>query len=85
MVAEVKRLRESGLSWKKLEDFGMEYKYIALFLQKKINYEEMVGKLQKEIEHFSKRQMTWFKKDERICWIESYQQAEKLIKRFLSK
>lgn len=85
MIAEVKQLRKTGLSWKKLEDFGLEYKYIALFLQKKLNHEEMLEKLKKEIEHFSKKQNTWFKKDRRIRWIKNYQQAEKLIKIFLSK
>ncbi len=40
MVEEVKKLRKSGLSWKRLEEFGLEYKYIAQYLQKKINYEE---------------------------------------------
>lgn len=34
---------------------------------------------------FAKRQMTWFKRDERICWVSSYREAKKLIKEFLTK
>jgi len=83
MVAEVKKLRKSGLSWKRLEEFGLEYKYIAQYLQKKITYDEMVEKIQKESEHFAKRQMTWFKRDKRIHWIKNSGQAEKLAKKFL--
>ncbi len=83
MVEEVKKLRKSGLSWKRLEEFGLEYKYIAQYLQKKINYEEMKEKIQKESEHFVKKQITWFKRDERIKWIKNYNQAEKLIQKFL--
>lgn len=94
MIAEVKKLRKSGLSWKRLEEFGLEYKYIAQYFQKKINYEEMVEKIQKESEKFAKRQMTWFKKDpapeqaryragKRINWIKNYKEAEKLVKNFL--
>ncbi len=91
MVAEVKNL---NLSWKRLEEFGLEYRNIALYLQKKITYQKMVDNIQKESEQFSKRQMTWFsarggsaiggKKDNRIKWITNYKQAEKLIKNFLN-
>jgi len=82
MIAEVQKLKRSGVSWKRLEEFGLEYKYIALYLQKKLSYQEMVEKLQKEIEHYAKRQMTWFKRDKRIKWIENYTEAEKDVKKF---
>ncbi len=83
MIAEVKKLHASGISWKRLEEFGLEYRYIALFLQNKINKEEMIEKLQKEIEHYAKRQMVWFKKDKRIHWIKNLTQAERLTQKFL--
>ncbi len=83
MLAEVKKLKKSGLSWKRLEEFGLEYRYVAQYLQNKINYQDMVEKLQKEIEHYAKRQMTWFKKDKRIHWIKNSRQAEILVRKFL--
>ena len=83
MVAEVNNLRKSCLSWKRLEEFGLEYRYIAQYLQKKINYEEMIEKIQKESEHFAKRQMTWFKREKRIKWVKTSQEAEKLVKKEL--
>ena len=83
MIAEVKKLRKSGVSWKRLEEFGLEYKYIALYLQNKITKKEMIDRIQKESEHFAKRQMTWFKKDNRIKWIKNYKEAENLLKKFL--
>ena len=87
MINEIKRLRKNNVSWKRLENFGLEYRWIARYLQNKINYQEMVEKLQKDSEHFAKRQMTWFKKDKRIKWIpltqDSYKWSEKLIKEFL--
>ena len=79
MIAEVKKLRESGVSWRRLEEFGLEYRWLARFLQKKINYQEMIERLQKDTEHFAKRQMTWFKRDKRINWIETQKEAEKLV------
>ena len=83
MIAEIKKLKKSGLSWKRLEEFGLEYKYIALYLQNKITKKEMIDRIQKESEHFAKRQMTWFKRDNRIHWIKTHPQAEKLSKKFL--
>jgi len=84
MITEVKKIRKSGISWKKLEEFGLEYRYIAQYLQNKLSYDETVQRLQKEIEHFAKRQITWFKRDKRIHWVKNYLEAEKLVKKFLS-
>jgi len=83
MIAEVKKLKKSGLSWKRLEDFGLEYRWIARHLQNKIDYQKMIDNLQKDIEHFARRQMTWFKRDKRIKWIKNYKNAEKLTRDFL--
>ena len=83
MIAEVKKLKKSSLSWQRLESFGLEYKYVAEELQKKISYNEMKEKLQKAIERFAKRQMTWFKRDKRIHWIKKQPEAAKLVKKFL--
>jgi len=84
MVKEVINLKKSGLSWKRLEDFGLEYRYVAYYLQNKLSYNEMTAKLQKEIEHYAKRQMTWFNRNKKIRWIANSKQAVKLTKDFLS-
>lgn len=83
LINEVKKLRASGLSWKRLEEFGLEYRFVAQYLQNKIAYQEMIDKIQKESERFVKRQMTWFKRDKRIHWIKNYKEVEKLIKKFI--
>jgi tRNA dimethylallyltransferase len=85
MIDEVKKLIESGITFEKLEFFGLEYKFVAKYLKGEINYEEMFQKLNTAIHQFAKRQMTWFRKMEReginINWIESadYPAAEKII------
>lgn len=79
LIAEVKKLHRQGISFKRLEEFGLEYKYLAFFLQGKLTKQEMIEKLQKKSEHYAKRQMTWFKKDQRIHWISNYNQAKNLI------
>ncbi len=73
MVEEVKTLYGRGISWQRLESFGLEYRYIALYLQNKINYEEMTEELNTGIHQFAKRQETWFRRMEKkniaINWI----------------
>jgi len=71
MIDEVKKLHRKGVSFKKLEDFGLEYRYIAQYLQGKITEEEMKEKIVSESKKYAKKQMTWFKRDKRINWIES--------------
>lgn len=80
MIEEVKNL---GLSFRRLEELGLEYKYVARYLQNKMDYEKMLEKLKNEIYQFSKRQMTWFKRDKKIHWITTQQEADILIKNFL--
>lgn len=84
ILTEVKNLNGAGLSWKRLEEFGLEYRFVAQYIQRNITYEKMLYKIQLESEHFAKRQMTWFKRDKRIYWIKNQKEAERLIKRFLS-
>jgi len=87
MVDEVKRLRGRGLSFKKLDDFGLEYKFIALYLQNKLTYDEMVEKLNIAINQFAGRQLSWFRRWERqgrkINWVKNNKKAEKLVGEFL--
>lgn len=83
MINEVKKLHRQGLSFKRFEELGLEYRFVAQYLQDKINYQEMVDNIKKESEHFAKRQMTWFKRDKCIKWIKNYKQAEKLIHTFI--
>jgi len=87
MVGEIKKLRNGGLSWKKLEEFGLEYRFIALYLQNKLQYDEMIEKLNLAIYQFAKRQLTWFKRWEKqgakINWLKDNKKIEKLVKTFL--
>ncbi len=94
MIDEIKKLHKSGVSWERLEEFGLEYRFVAQYLQGKLEYDEMVSRLQKEIEHYAKRQMTWFKRhpapeqarygaSKRIRWVRNYKEAEYFIETFL--
>ncbi len=84
MIAEVKKLHNNGLSWKRLEELGLEYRFVAQYLQGKISQQEMMETLQKESWQYAKRQMTWFKRDKSIHWITTKNQAQSLVRKFLT-
>ena len=71
MIAEVRRLHASGVSWKRLESFGLEYRWLARFLQNKISRTEMRDGLLHDIIAYSKRQLTWWRKNKDIRWVEN--------------
>jgi len=87
MVSEARQLHKNGLSWKRMNELGLEYRFLALYLQKKISKEELREKLQAEIWQYAKRQMTWFKRDKRIMWFKPSQFSEisTLAKKFLAR
>ncbi|AVM51757.1 tRNA dimethylallyltransferase [Bacteroides zoogleoformans] len=73
MVDEVKQLIEQGIRPEDLIYYGLEYKYLTLYLIGKLSYDEMYHQLEIAIHQFAKRQMTWFRGMERrgftIHWI----------------
>lgn len=74
MIEEVERLHTQGLSWEKLDSFGLEYRFVAAFLQGELSRNDMFQKLNTSICRFAKKQETWFRgmkrKGLKIHWIE---------------
>ncbi len=87
MIEEAKKLNKKGLSFKRMREFGLEYKYLADYLENKLSKIELVEKLETEIWRYSKRQITWFKRDQRIKWfqLEETKRIEKEIHSFLDR
>ncbi len=83
MIEEIAKLHQQKVSWQRLEDLGLECRYIARFLQNKITLEEMLDELERATWRYAKRQETWFKRNQETRWVKNYQKAEKLIKKFL--
>ena len=88
LIQEVSDLHDkTGLSWDRLEEFGLEYKFIAQYLQEKLDYDQMVEQIDKASNQFAKKQMTWFRRWEKkreIIWL-SEERPEKLVADFLNK
>lgn len=72
IIREIKRLHNppagGGLSWKRMFEFGLEYRYISLYVQGKLTKEEADEKLFTEIRRYAKRQMTYWKRNKKIKW-----------------
>lgn len=75
MVQEVQALIDSGVDPGQLLAYGLEYKWLTLFLTGKCTYEEMLQSLNVAIHRFAKRQMTWFRRMEKngiqIHWLDA--------------
>lgn len=87
MVDEVRRLLDSGIPAADLIYYGLEYKYLTLYLTGALTYDEMVSGLEIAIHQFAKRQMTWFRGMENrgfpIHWLPYDLPAEEFTKRIL--
>lgn len=85
MVDEIRALLDKGVSSGDLIYYGLEYKFVTLYVTGKINFEEMSSKLEIAIHQFAKRQMTWFRGMEKrgftIHWLDfSLPVSEKIDK-----
>jgi tRNA dimethylallyltransferase len=85
MIEEVEKLINNGVPAERLINLGLEYRFITLHLTGKLNYNDMLQKLNSSIHKFAKRQMTWLRKIERegteIHWIKegNFEEAKKVI------
>ena len=83
MIEEVQELINEGVSTEQLYKYGLEYRFVMLYLTQHLDYNTMFQKLNTAIHQFSKRQMTWFRKMERagfvIHWLDlAWSEEEKM-------
>jgi len=85
MIAEAEKVHKKGLSWKRMEELGLEYRALARHLSGETTRQEMIEQLNREIYQYAKRQMQWFKRDQNIQWfpIKKTRQIDIAVKNFL--
>lgn len=76
LVTEIKQLVANGITYDRLEDLGLECRYVSYYLQNKLDYETMVTELEIKIHQFAKRQLTWLKRDQSIIWVKTSEYAQ---------
>ena len=88
MLNEARNLHKNGLSYKRMRELGLEYKYLADILENKITKEEFNQNLAQDTWHFAKRQRTWFKKRQDTLWFKpsktTLKKIEILVKKFIN-
>ena len=65
LIEEVENLHKNGLSWERLDFFGLEYRYVSLFLRGQMSMERMRETLLAKIRRLARSQDIWFRKMER--------------------
>src|SRR3989344_4686769 len=84
MIAETKKLHAAGLSYKRMDELGLEHRYLSLLLQNKITKQEFEIQLERAIWQYAKRQNRWFKRNKDIHWVCGKAEALRLAKTFLT-
>lgn len=87
MVAEAKRLKRGGLSYKRMRELGLEYRSLADLLEKKITKDKFITTLFSEIRRYARKQTGYWNRNKDIAWFDPKGVAaiEKAVKRWLSK
>jgi tRNA dimethylallyltransferase len=92
MISEAERLHAppptgTSLSYERMDELGLEYKYIAQYLQMQLALSDLNRILMNKIWQYSKRQMTWWKKDARIHWFkpDEVEKIDALVNTFLGR
>ncbi len=82
---EVRGLMEQKLSETRFRELGLHYWLAYRYLHRDLSKQEFVEQSVMSIWHYAKRQMTWFRRNKQIRWIDSYQEAKQLVTAFLKK
>jgi tRNA dimethylallyltransferase len=90
MIEEVQRLHDAGVSWERLDYYGLEYRYLGAFLKGSLSRNDMFQKLNSAIHDFAKRQENWFRKMEKsgvaINWVQGtadpLSEAREMIRKY---
>lgn len=86
LIKETQALLDRGYSWNSVALKAIGYKELRPYLDKEASLEDVITILKRDTRHFAKRQMTWFRKDERIHWIEmnGNRSADEILKECLN-
>lgn len=85
LVKEARQLIDSGLSFSRLRQLGLEYKYLADLLEGNINQDKFVNQLRSAIHAFARRQLTWWRHHGNINWVKDATEAQKITRNFLTQ
>lgn len=88
LIEEVRKLKEMGCTQEMVSMQGLGYKEILAYLEGKLTLEEAVYRIKRDTRHFAKRQITWFKRERQVIWIEKQAynyDEEKILEQMIQK
>lgn len=83
LLKEVEALMKQKYSWELPSMSGIGYRQFKDYFAGVTSLDEVKENLMRDTRHYAKRQLTWFKRDERIRWLSEYEEAERLVEDFL--
>ena len=81
-MREVKKLAKK-YGWNKPAMSGLGYGQFKDYFSGKVTLDEVVDKIQTKTRQYARRQGVWFRRDQRIVWVKTFSEVEKLVKEFL--
>ncbi|NCO04596.1 MAG: tRNA (adenosine(37)-N6)-dimethylallyltransferase MiaA [Candidatus Magasanikbacteria bacterium] len=81
---EIRGLLKQKYSWDLPSMSGIGYRQFRAYIEGIQSFEDAVAELKRDTRRFAKRQSTWFKRDKRIIWVDTYDEAVALATQFLS-
>ncbi len=85
LLKEVEALRRQKYGWHLPSMSGIGYRQFKPYFEGKISLDEAIKTLKRDTRRYARRQAAWFKRDDRIIWCETLQQADELVSNFLNK
>lgn len=82
-IDEIRRLHESGIRWDAPAMTSIGYRELGNYIQGETTLEKAIELTKHATWQYAKRQLTWFKRDQRIHWVKDEEEAEKLVKDWL--
>lgn len=87
LIDEVQRLRDSGCTREMVSMQGLGYKEVFAYLEGECSYDEMVYILKRDTRHFAKRQLTWFRREREVIWMDwqAYPDQERMLDNIMKR
>ena len=85
IIEEVKSLLDNGVSSESQSMKAIGYKEVISYFNNEFSYEEMIEKLKQNSRHYAKRQLTWFRKNKEVVWLDGLEKQQNNIKIILEE
>ncbi len=83
LVEEIRNLLKQKYPWDLPSMSGIGYRQFRPYFEGKASMDECIEILKRDTRRYARRQNTWFKRDKKVAWVTTFEQAKKLVEDFL--